>query len=111
MISVKNQSAGQKQAISISIFWALSDLSQRCLPLIIDTPLARMDTKNRSNIIQNYYFNASNQIIVLPHDGEFRRIEYEVAKDRIAGIYKIKNNENRSNAYIENCTINEILGE
>lgn len=111
VISVKNQSAGQKQAISISIFWALSDLSQRRLPLIIDTPLARMDSTNRSNIIQNYYFNASNQIIVLPHDGEFRRIEYEVAKDKIAGIYKIKNNENRSNAYIKNCTINEILGE
>ena len=111
VISAKNQSAGQKQAISISIFWALSELSGRYLPLIIDTPLARMDTTNRSNIIQNYYFNASNQIIVLPHDGEFRHNEYEVAKDKIASIYKIKNSENRSNAYIENCEINEILGE
>lgn len=111
VISVKNQSAGQKQAVSISIFWALSDLSNRCLPLIIDTPLARMDTQNRANIIRNYYFNASNQIIVLPHDGEFRRNEYEVAKDKIATIYKIKNSSDRSHAQIEKCDINEILGE
>lgn len=111
IISVKNQSAGQKQAISISIFWALSDLSGRCLPLIIDTPLARMDSTNRANIIQNYYFNASNQIIVLPHDGEFGYNEYEIAKDKIANTYQIKNNSDRSSAHIENSNINEILGE
>lgn len=111
IISVKNQSAGQKQAISISIFWALSDLSGRCFPLIIDTPLARMDSTNRANIIQNYYFNSSNQIIVLPHDGEFGYNEYEIAKDKIASTYQIKNSNDRSSAYIKSCDIDEILGE
>lgn len=109
-IAIANQSAGQKQIVAISVFWALSELSGRKLPLIIDTPLARMDSQNKANIIKNYYFEASNQIIVLPHDGEFRKEEYQVAKDKIQGIYEIKNDESRSHASIQTSDINEILG-
>lgn len=92
-IAVRSQSAGQKQIAAISIFWALSKLSQRRLPLIIDTPLARLDADNRKNIIQNYYANASNQVIVLPTDTEFSEREMSFADDKIAGIYEIINGD------------------
>lgn len=94
-IAVKSQSAGQKQIAAISIFWALSKLSNRRLPLIIDTPLARLDAENRKNIIQNYYQNSSNQVIVLPTDTEFTKNEIEYAGDKIAGIYEITNDETK----------------
>lgn len=94
-IAVKSQSAGQKQIAAISIFWALSKLSNRRLPLIIDTPLARLDAENRKNVIQNYYQNSSNQVIVLPTDTEFTKNEIEYAGDKIAGIYEIINDENK----------------
>ena len=110
-IAIANQSAGQKQIVAISIFWALSELSDRKLPLVIDTPLARMDMKNRESIIENYYFNASNQVIVLPHSGEFGEKEYSVAKNKVAELYKIKNDNTREHASIDKSTIDEILGE
>ena len=94
-IAVKSQSAGQKQIAAISIFWALSKLSNRRLPLIIDTPLARLDAENRKNVIQNYYQNSSNQVIVLPTDTEFTKNEIEYAGDKIAGIYEITNDETK----------------
>nr|WP_314390410.1 AAA family ATPase [uncultured Campylobacter sp.] len=92
-IAVRSQSAGQKQIAAISIFWALSKLSGRILPLIIDTPLARMDARNRKNIIENYYFDASNQVIALPTDTEFTSNEINIAKHKIAGIYQINNGD------------------
>ncbi|MBR2148913.1 MAG: hypothetical protein IJ965_05760, partial [Campylobacter sp.] len=111
IIPVANQSAGQKQIAAISIFWALSELSDRNLPLIIDTPLARIDNLNRKSIIQNYYFNASNQVIVLPTDSEFGANEYEIAKDKIAQFYKIENDISRKSARIVKSSIENIIGD
>ncbi|MCD8213411.1 MAG: AAA family ATPase [Campylobacter sp.] len=112
LITVKNQSAGQKQATAISIFWALSQLSQRELPLIIDTPLSRMDSKNTKNIITSYYFDASKQIIVLPHSvREFGKSEFEVSKDKIAQSFVINNDDSRAHARIMEKDITKILGE
>lgn len=111
IIPVANQSAGQKQIAAISIFWALSELSDRNLPLIIDTPLARIDNLNRKSIIQNYYFNASNQVIVLPTDSEFGTNEYEIAKDKIAQFYQIENDISRKSARIVKSSIKNIIGD
>lgn len=111
-IHTASQSAGQKQATAISIFWALSSLSDKKLPLIIDTPLSRMDKKNTKNIIQNYYFNASNQIIILPHSSkEFGSDEIAISQDKIAGIFEIANEEDRQSATFLTKNINEKLGE
>ena len=99
-ISVANQSSGQKQILAIAIFWTLSKLSHSTIPLIIDTPLARIDATNRQRIIQNYYAKG-HQVIVLPHSGEMGLKEYEYAKPYIAGLYKIDNSEDRGHAKIK----------
>ena len=99
-ISVANQSSGQKQILAIAIFWTLSKLSHSTIPLIIDTPLARIDATNRQRIIQNYYAKG-HQVIVLPHNGEMGLKEYEYAKPYIAGLYKIDNSEDRGHAKIK----------
>ncbi len=107
-VIVENQSSGQKQILAISIFWALSKLSHSRLPLIIDTPLSRIDATNRANIIQNYYAGDS-QVIILPHSGEMTQREYEYAKPHLAGLYKIENQSNRRHATIKEARIEEIL--
>ena len=52
-----------------------------------------MDARNRKNIIENYYFDASNQVIALPTDTEFTSNEINIAKHKIAGIYQINNGD------------------
>ncbi|WP_298496993.1 MULTISPECIES: hypothetical protein [Helicobacter] len=108
LIIVENQSSGQKQILAIAIFWALSKLSNSHLPLIIDTPLARIDGENRARIIQNYYVSDS-QVIILPHSGEMGEKEYEYAKPYLAELYKISNEADRKHANIKKARKEEIL--
>lgn len=110
-VFVSNQSSGQRQILAISIFWALKEISKSDMPLIIDTPLSRIDRKNRKNIIKQYYANASHQVIILPHSGEMGKEEYEVAQHYVADIYKISNNTNRNQASIVECDFYDAIKE
>ena len=107
-VVIENQSSGQKQILAIAIFWALSKLAKSNLPLIIDTPLARIDSENRANIIQNYYANGM-QVIILPLNSEMGKKELEYAKHSLSQIYKIENTSDRSHAKIKTAYESEIL--
>lgn len=69
-IPKKQLSAGEKQMFSIAVLWALSKLSGKHLPFIIDTPLARLDVSHRDNLINKFFPNAGSQIIILSTDSE-----------------------------------------
>ena len=70
-ILLKDQlSAGEKQMFTISILWGLALTSGYKLPVIIDTPMARLDSAHRTNFINRYLPNASSQVIVLSTDEE-----------------------------------------
>ena len=49
---------------------ALAKTSGRKLPIIIDTPLGRLDSKHRKKLVENYFPNASHQVIILSTDTE-----------------------------------------
>ncbi|WP_075632289.1 DNA sulfur modification protein DndD [Novacetimonas hansenii] len=63
-------SAGEKQIYAIAMLWALARTSGRALPMIIDTPLARLDSEHRSKLVERYFPNASHQVILLSTDTE-----------------------------------------
>lgn len=63
-------SAGEKQIYAIAMLWALARTSGRPLPMIIDTPLARLDSEHRANLVERYFPTASHQVILLSTDTE-----------------------------------------
>jgi len=63
-------SAGEKQIYAIAMLWALARTSGRPLPMIIDTPLARLDSEHRANLVNRYFPAASHQVILLSTDTE-----------------------------------------
>ena len=65
-----NLSAGERQIYAIAILDALAKTSGRKLPIIIDTPLGRLDSKHRNKLVENYFPNASHQVIILSTDTE-----------------------------------------
>lgn len=69
-IPKRQLSAGEKQIYAIAILWALAKTSGRRLPVIIDTPLARLDSEHRANIIGRYLPEVSHQVVVLSTDTE-----------------------------------------
>lgn len=63
-------SAGERQIFAISMLWALGKTSGRDLPMIIDTPLSRLDQAHRKSLMRDYVPEASRQIILLCTDSE-----------------------------------------
>lgn len=69
-INRKALSAGEKQIYAISILEALGRTSGRKLPIIIDTPLGRLDSHHRDKLVKYYFPFASHQVVILSTDTE-----------------------------------------
>jgi DNA sulfur modification protein DndD len=67
---VRNPSAGEREILALSMLWALGRISRRALPLVIDTPLGRLDRRHRQNIVDHFLPKAAEQVIVLATDEE-----------------------------------------
>lgn len=65
-------SAGEKQLLAIALLWGLARASGRQLPIAIDTPLGRLDSEHRHNLIERYFPQASHQVLLLSTDTEIR---------------------------------------
>ena len=63
-------SAGEKQIYATAMLEALGKSSGKRLPIIIDTPLGRLDSEHRRRIIENYFPTASHPVVLLSTDTE-----------------------------------------
>lgn len=86
-------SAGEKQLMVISILWALAICSKKTLPVIIDTPLSRLDSNHRRTLVQIYFPNASNQTIILSTDSEIDRKLYGLMQGNIGDEFTLQYND------------------
>lgn len=72
-VAKHNLSAGEKEVFAISLLWGLAQTSELKLPVVIDTPLSRLDSMHRDRIVADYFPNAATQVIVLSTDTEVDR--------------------------------------
>lgn len=87
-------SAGEKQLLAIAFLWGLARVSGRNLPIAIDTPLGRLDSSHRHNLVERYFPTASHQVILLSTDTEIGEKEVMLLReqDAIAQEYVLKYN-------------------
>ena len=95
-------SAGEKQLMVVALLWALAKCSKRKLPVIIDTPLSRLDSKHRMEIIKTYFPQASDQTIVLSTDSEIYGKYYAELKKNIGREFTLDyNDESKSTTILD----------
>lgn len=97
MLRKEELSAGEKQIFAISILEALARTSGRSLPVVIDTPLGRLDSVHRKKLVENYFPKTSHQVIILSTDTEIDYAFYEGLQGSISHSYHlVYNPETRS---------------
>lgn len=89
VINRKALSAGEKQIYAIAILEALGRTSGRKLPIIIDTPLGRLDSHHRDKLVQFYFPSASHQVVILSTDTEIDNGYFDELEDKISHAYEI----------------------
>ncbi len=105
-------SAGEKQIYAIAMLEALGRTTGRNLPVIIDTPLGRLDSKHRDNLIHNYFPTASHQVIILSTDTEVDEDFFNSLQDEISHGYEIHfDSVSRSSSLKEGYFWNHSLKE
>ncbi len=98
-ISKHQLSAGEKQIYAIAILEALARTSGRKLPIIIDTPLGRLDSKHRSKLVKYYFPQASHQVVILSTDTEVDREFYQSLSTDISHAYHLQYDSIHGNAF------------
>jgi len=88
-INKKKLSAGEKQIYAIAMLEALGRTSGRNLPIIIDTPLGRLDSKHRNKLVKNYFPTASHQVIILSTDTEIDEDFYSNLSPEISHAFSV----------------------
>ena len=86
-------SAGEQQLMVISILWALAICSKKKLPVIIDTPLSRLDSLHRTAVITTYFPNAGEQTIILSTDSEIDEGYYNLMRENIGDEFTLEYDE------------------
>ena len=96
-------SEGEKGILMYSVIYGLHSISNSNFPLIVDSPLGRMDTKHVHNLSEKYYPSISAQIILLSHDREVIGESHEILKKNICKSYTIRKTDKPKviNGYFE----------
>lgn len=101
-VTPKNDlSAGEKQIYAIAMLWALRQVSGRPLPVIIDTPLGRLDSSHRKNLIEKYFPHASHQVILFSTDTEVDIDLYAALQPYIARTYHLEHDETTKSTHVK----------
>jgi DNA sulfur modification protein DndD len=70
VLGLDSFSAGERQLYAMALLWALRQVSGRQLPLVVDTPLARLDEVHRQRLMRDYVPAVSDQVVLFATDAE-----------------------------------------
>ena len=89
--------------MALAFLWGLARVSGRIFPVAIDTPLGRLDSSHRHNLVERYFPDASHQVILLSTDTEIGEKEVNMLRkqDAIAQEYLLKYDPEKRQTTVE----------
>jgi len=107
LLTAERLSAGERQLLAIAILWGLARASGRPLPMVIDTPLGRLDSEHRSRLVSSYFPYASHQVMLLSTDRELSGPDYQALLPYVGRCYHLRFSEAESRTIVETGYFNE----
>lgn len=89
-------SAGERQLTALALLWSLARAAGRPLPVVIDTPLGRLDAGHRQHVVERYVPAASHQVVVLSTDTEIDAELYEALEPSVGAQLHLTTDANGS---------------
>lgn len=86
-------SSGEQQIFVMSLYQSLAEIRTSELPFVIDTPLARIDSEHRRNILDHFFSRLPGQVIILSTDEEINNEGMAVLSSKISDVYLIEHQE------------------
>ncbi|MEU6720388.1 DNA sulfur modification protein DndD [Nonomuraea sp. NPDC046802] len=83
-------SAGERELLAVSLLWGLARASRHQLPVVIDTPLARLDGPHRAHLIERYFPAAARQVLLLSTDKEITDAEVPLLAPALGHTYRLE---------------------
>jgi len=88
-----DSSAGEDQVFAFALISAIARATKIPFPIVIDTPLARLDHVHRLNILRHFTERGGEQIILLSQDTEVTGPYLEAVRSRVAKVFKIEHTQ------------------
>ncbi len=88
-IQEQKPSEGQKQIIAYSFIAGLSRYTTRDAPVVIDTPIGRLDREHKNNLLKHYP-EFSEQVMILYQPNELEIEDIEQLSDSMSKHYSIE---------------------
>lgn len=102
LLPAEDLSAGERQLLAVSLLWGLARAAGQPLPVVIDTPLGRLDGTHREHLIERYFPQASHQVILLSTDTEIDEAAYERIAPRVGRAYHLEFDAAINASYVVN---------
>jgi DNA sulfur modification protein DndD len=100
-IPAERLSAGERQLLAISLLWGLARAAGRPLPVLVDTPLGRLDSIHRTHLVERYFPQASHQVVVLSTDAEVDADLYRTLKPFVGREYVLSFDEASGSSHVD----------
>jgi DNA sulfur modification protein DndD len=88
-----DKSAGENQVFATALLAGLAEISGLDAPLVVDTPLGRLDSTHRANILKYWISNKKRQVILLSQDKEIDRETFAAMEPNVAMTYLLQHAE------------------
>lgn len=85
-----DRSAGENQIFATALIAGLAKVSGVKAPMVVDTPLGRLDSKHRQNILRFWTDDKNRQIILLSQDEEIDFHFYKSIEDSVCKTYLLE---------------------
>jgi len=108
-LSKEELSAGEKQIYSTALLWGLAKTSGKVLPMILDTPLGRLDSNHRQLLTERYFPYASHQVILLSTDTEIDKSFLSLLEPHLSHTLHLVYQQTEACTTIEDGYFGELL--